>query len=228
MTAAPTDAASSTAQGADQGAGQWLKLLLEAGPLLVFFVANAAFGLIPGTAAFVVATVASLIASRLLMGRVPVMPLVGGVFVIVFGGLTVLLDDDLFIKIKPTIVNLLFAAILAVGLASGRHFLKLVFDGAFQLTERGWRVLTLRWSLFFVVLAVINEVVWRGFSSDTWVAFKVFGILPLTVLFSLSQIPLLLRHRLEEADGAGTPDAQEGAAPAEGSEAAAGARAPAG
>jgi intracellular septation protein len=190
-------AANSAANGVE-GAGQWLKLLLEAGPLVVFFLTNAWYGLIPGTAAFVVATVASLIASRILLRRVPVMPLIGGVFVIVFGGLTVLLDDDLFIKIKPTIVNLLFAAILAGGLATGRHFLKLVFDGAFHLTERGWAILTVRWTLFFVVLAILNEIVWRGFSSDTWVAFKVFGILPLTLVFSLAQIPLLMRHRLED------------------------------
>jgi len=183
----------------ENGTNHWLKLLLEAGPLLVFFLTNAWFGLIEGTAAFVVATVASLIASRMLMGRIPVMPLVGGVFVIVFGGLTILLDDDLFIKIKPTIVNLLFAGILTAGLVSGRHFLKLVFDGAFHLTDRGWQVLTVRWAIFFVALAVINEVVWRNFSSDTWVTFKVFGILPLTLVFSFAQIPLLLRHKLEDA-----------------------------
>lgn len=196
-TRAPEDsAAEPTADG--DGANQWLKLLLEAGPLLVFFLANAWYGLIPGTAAFVVATVASLIASRILLRRVPVMPLIGGVFVILFGGLTVLLDDDLFIKIKPTIVNLLFASLLAAGLVTRRHFLKLVFDGAFHLTERGWTVLTLRWVGFFVVLAVLNEIVWRGFSSDTWVAFKVFGILPLTLVFSLAQVPLILRHRADD------------------------------
>ena len=191
--------------GGGEGAGQWLKLVLEAGPLLVFFLGNAWYGLIPGTAAFVVATVASLIVSRLLLRRVPVMPLIGGVFVIVFGGLTVLLDDDLFIKIKPTIVNLLFAGLLAGGLATGRHFLKLVFDGAFHLTDRGWMLLTVRWVGFFVVLAVLNEAVWRGFSTDTWVAFKVFGILPLTLLFSLAQVPLILRYRVEDTRAAPSP-----------------------
>jgi len=167
------------------------------GPLIVFFLGNTWFGLIPGTAAFVVATVVSLLASRVLLRRIPVMPLVGGVFVILFGGLTVLLDDDLFIKIKPTIVNLLFAGLLLAGQLTGRHFLKLVFDGAFHLTDQGWRILTWRWVAFFVFLAVLNEVVWRTFSSDTWVAFKVFGNLPLTIAFSLAQIPLLLRHRQE-------------------------------
>ncbi|WP_299444178.1 septation protein A [uncultured Rhodospira sp.] len=203
----PDPSSGPTPEAAGGGQGQWLKLVLEAGPLLVFFLTNAWFGLITGTAAFVVATAVSLVASRVLMGRVPVMPLVGGVFVMVFGGLTVLLDDDLFIKIKPTIVNLLFSAILVAGLLSGRHFLKLVFDGAFHLTERGWRLLTVRWSLFFVVLAVLNEVVWRTFSSDTWVAFKVFGILPLTLLFSVAQVPLLMRHRVDEAKEAGAETA---------------------
>lgn len=209
MTAAQPDKSegADTQHGADapDGKGQLLKLALEAGPLLVFFLTNAWFGLMIGTAAFVAVTVVSLIVSRLLLGRIPVMPLVGGVFVIIFGGLTVLLDDELFIKIKPTIVNLLFAAILAAGLVTGRHFLKLVFDGAFHLTERGWTLLTVRWTAFFVVLAIINEVVWRGFSSDTWVAFKVFGILPLTLVFSFAQIPLLLRHRVENAEEATAP-----------------------
>jgi len=203
MSADAAEDKTSSTDAAGGGQGQWLKLVLEAGPLLVFFLTNAWFGLITGTAAFVVATAVSLVASRVLMGRVPVMPLVGGVFVLVFGGLTVLLDDDLFIKIKPTIVNLLFSAILVAGLLSGRHFLKLVFDGAFHLTERGWYLLTVRWSLFFVVLAVLNEVVWRTFSSDTWVAFKVFGILPLTLVFSVAQVPLLMRHRVDEAEEAG-------------------------
>ncbi|SDE29055.1 septation protein A [Rhodospira trueperi] len=204
----PLSTAASEGAACEGNPRQWLKLLLEAGPLLVFFLTNAWFGLITGTAVFVGATAVSLVASRVLMGRIPVMPLVGGVFVLVFGGLTVLLEDDLFIKIKPTIVNLLFSAILFAGLVSGRHFLKLIFDGAFHLTERGWTVLTLRWGLFFIALAVLNEVVWRGFSSDTWVAFKVFGILPLTLLFSVAQIPLLMRHQVAEAgatgDGSGT------------------------
>ncbi|MBB4266262.1 septation protein A [Roseospira visakhapatnamensis] len=189
-----------------QSPNQWLKLALEMGPLLVFFLCNSWFGLIPGTAVFIVATAVSLLASRVLLRRIPVMPLVGGVFVIVFGGLTVLLDDDLFIKIKPTIVNLLFASLLVVGQLSGRHFLKLVFDGALHLKDRGWRILTWRWVAFFVFLALVNEVVWRTFSSDTWVTFKVFGNLPLTIAFSMAQIPLLLRYRMEDpAETASTP-----------------------
>ncbi|ABC23452.1 septation protein A [Rhodospirillum rubrum] len=175
---------------------QFSKLALEAGPLIIFFVANATTNLITATAIFVAATLASLALSWALLRKVPVMPLVGGVFVVVFGGLTVFLGDDLFIKIKPTIVNLLFAAILFVGLATGRLFIKLVLESALAMSEAGWRALTWRWAIFFVVLAIINEAVWRNFSSDTWVAFKVWGMMPLTIVFSAAQIPLLLRHQL--------------------------------
>lgn len=177
---------------------QWLKLLLEAGPLLVFFVANTQYGILTGTAAFVVATVIALALSWAIAKSVPTLPLVSGVFVLVFGGLTVALEDDLFIKLKPTLVNVLFAGALAFGLATGRNFLKLVFGHAFTLDDDGWRKLTIRWAVFFLVLAVLNEIVWRGFDTDTWVSFKVFGILPLTLLFSLSQLPLLMKHQQEE------------------------------
>jgi len=202
----PTPETPATTPKTEAGSGQWTKLLLEVGPLLVFFLGNTWYGLIPGTAAFVVATVASLAVSWLLLRRIPVMPLVGGVFVILFGGLTVLLKDDVFIKIKPTVVNVIFAGILLAGQLSGRNFLKLVFDGAFHLTETGWRILTWRWVGFFLVLAVLNLIVWQAFSSDTWVAFKVFGNLPLTIAFSLAQIPLLLRHQLnKEPEGDTAP-----------------------
>lgn len=176
-----------------------MKLALEAGPLIVFFIANATTNLITATAIFVATTVAALGLSWTLSRKVPVMPLVGGVFVVVFGGLTVMLGDDTFIKIKPTIVNLLFSAILFVGLATERLFLKLVLESAMVLDDAGWRSLTLRWGAYFLVLAGLNEIVWRNFDSDTWVAFKVWGIMPLTLVFSALQIPLILRHQIEEA-----------------------------
>jgi intracellular septation protein len=178
---------------------QAIKLAVELGPLLVFFVANSRYGIFAGTGAFMVATVVALITSRTLLGRIATMPLVTSVFVLVFGGLTLWLQDDHFIKIKPTIVNGLFAAILFAGLASGRLFLKIVFGDVMRISEEGWRVLTLRWALFFVFLALLNEVVWRGFSTDTWVAFKVFGIMPITFVFALSQIGLLKKYEISSS-----------------------------
>ena len=123
------------------------------------------------------------------------MPLVGGFFVLVFGGLTIWLQDEIFIKLKPTIVNCLFGSILGGGLLLfDRPLLKLIFGTAFQLTEEGWRKLTIRWALFFFVLAAINEVMWRGFSTETWIASKMFLSFPLTLVFAFLQVPLLKRH----------------------------------
>jgi intracellular septation protein len=161
---------------------------------VVFFVVNARAGIFWGTGIFMAATVVSLIASRILLGRIPVMPLVTGACVLVFGGLTLWLQDDHFIKIKPTIVNALFASVLFGGLLYGQSFLKIVFGEVFHLTEDGWRKLTLRWACFFVFLAMLNEVVWRTFSTDVWVSFKVFGIMPLTMAFAVAQIGLLRQY----------------------------------
>ncbi|SOD99934.1 intracellular septation protein [Caenispirillum bisanense] len=177
---------------------QWLKLLLEAGPLVIFFIGNNKFGIIPATAAFVAATVVSLAVTWTLARKLPVVPLVSGIFVVGFGGLTILLEDDLFIKLKPTIVNALFAATLFVSLFLRKNVLKIVFDAAFHLTDEGWRKLTWRWAWFFVLLAVLNEIVWRSFETDVWVQFKVFGIMPLTIVFSLTLIPLLTKYHPEK------------------------------
>lgn len=175
---------------------QLIKLAVELGPLLAFFIANARAGIFWGTGVFMVATAVSLFVSRALLGRIPTMPLVTGVFVLIFGGLTLWLQDDLFIKLKPTIVNSLFALILFGGLAFGKSLLKHVFGEVMRLTDEGWRQLTMRWGLFFIALAIVNEVVWRSFSTDFWVSFKVFGIMPLTMLFALSQVGLMKRHEL--------------------------------
>ncbi|WP_404426776.1 septation protein A [Thalassospira australica] len=180
---------------------QLTKLALEMGPLILFFAVNATTNLMTATAVFVTATVVSLAVSYVIARTIPVMPLIGGVFVIVFGGLTLYLDNDLFIKIKPTIVNMLFASILFGGLMAGKLFLKLVLESAFKATDEGWRILTWRWSIFFIVLAVVNEIVWRNFSTDTWVAFKVWGIMPLTMLFGMAQVPILMKHQLPEEEG---------------------------
>jgi intracellular septation protein len=173
-----------------------LKLALEFGPLAIFFVANSARGIYVGTGAFMAATVVALAISYAITRSVPVMPLVTAIFVVVFGGLTLLLANELFIKIKPTIVNLAFAGILLFGLRTGRLFIKVVLESAVHLTEQGWLILTRAWIGFFIVLAALNEVIWRSTSTDTWVAFKVFGIMPLTVLFSISMVPVMLRHSL--------------------------------
>ncbi len=192
-----------------------LKLALELGPLGIFFFANAygdrladafpplaALGgrLFIATAFFIVATAISLSVSFALIRRLPIMPLISGVVVLVFGGLTLILQDETFIKMKPTIVNVLFGSTLLIGLAFGRSLLGYVFDSVFKLDDEGWRKLTFRWGVFFFVLAVLNEVVWRNFSNDFWVNFKVFGIMPITIAFTLAQMPLIQRHALEEAE----------------------------
>jgi intracellular septation protein len=177
---------------------QLWKLLVELGPLLVFFFVNARAGIFYGTGIFVLATVVSLVASRVMFGKLAIMPLVSAFFVVVFGGMTLWLQDDVFIKLKPTIVNGIFAAILLGGLAAGHSLLRHLFGDVFRLTDEGWRQLTLRWGLFFIVLAGLNEVVWRNFSTDTWVSFKVFGIMPLTMIFGIAQMGLLKRHEIKQ------------------------------
>ena len=177
-----------------------LKLLLELGPLLLFFIGNARWGIFTATAVFMVAVIAALIASYVLTRHLPIMTIVSAVIVIVFGGLTLALQNDVFIKLKPTIIYVLFGAVLLGGLMFGKSFLGVVFDSLFHLTEEGWRKLTLRWALFFLVLAVLNEIVWRSTSTDVWVDFKVFGVMPLTLVFGALQYPLLKKYAVEPAE----------------------------
>jgi intracellular septation protein len=182
----------------DQRLNPFLKLLLELGPLGVFFFANQRAGIFTATAIFIAATLLALGVHYWLVRKLPVMPLVSGVVVVVFGGLTLALQDELFIKLKPTIVNTMFGLVLLGGLWLGRPLLAVVLDSMFELTEEGWRKLTLRWAIFFFVLAALNEVVWRTQTTDFWVSFKVFGIMPLTVAFALAQTPLLMRHEVKK------------------------------
>ncbi len=174
-----------------------VRLAIELGPLLIFFFANARWNIYVGTAAFMAAIAVSFSISLWMERRVPVMPLVTAVVVLVFGGLTLFLHDEVFIKLKPTILYSLFAAVLVFGLVTGRNFLQIVLGSVLQVDARGWRILTIRWAIFFVAMAVVNELVWRNFSTDTWVSFKLFGFLPLTFAFSLAQVPLLNRHQIE-------------------------------
>jgi intracellular septation protein len=183
-----------------------LKLALELGPLALFFFGNAygdRFGFPEGqrifaaTGVFIVATVIALGISYLLVRKLPIMPVVSGIVVVVFGGLTLFLQDETF---KPTIVNTMFGIVLLGGLYFRKPLLQIVLDSVFDLDEAGWRKLTLRWALFFFALAAINEIVWRTQTTDFWVSFKVFGIMPLTIAFALAQTPLLLRHEIKKAE----------------------------
>ena len=173
---------------------QLIKMALELGPLVVFFIANARADIFVATAWFMGAMVVSLALTWAILRRIAVMPLVTGVVVLVFGGLTLWLQDDTFIKMKPTITNSLFAAVLLGGLLFGQSLLKYVFGDVYKLRPEGWSKLTLNWGLFLVALAIINEILWRNFSTDIWVAFKVWGVMPLTVIFSLTQVSLLNKY----------------------------------
>ena len=171
-----------------------LKLVLDIGPLILFFAANAKLGIYVATGAFMVAVLAALAVAYALTRRIEIMPLVTAVIVLVFGGLTIFLHDELFIKLKPTIIYVLFAGALFFGLAFDKPLLGMVFDSVFNLTEEGWRKLTWRWALFFVFLAVVNEVVWRTQPDSTWVIFRFPGLMILTVLFSMTQAPVMMKH----------------------------------
>lgn len=171
-----------------------LKLLIEVGPLVAFFAAYGRAGIYWATGILMVATVVALLASWRLLGKVSAVPVVTAVLVVIFGGLTFALDDPRFIKMKPTMINLVFAAVLVIGVAMGKSPLKLMLGEAFSLTAEGWKVLSYRWAAFFIVLALANEIVWRNFSEAAWVNFKVFGILPLTFLFAMAQIGVVRRY----------------------------------
>ncbi len=177
-----------------------LKLALELGPLGIFFLANQRAGIFTATGIFIAATLVSLAIHYALVRKLPIVPLVSGVVVVVFGGLTLFLQDELFIKLKPTIVNTLFGLTLLGGLYFRKPLLAIVMDSMFNLTDEGWRKLTFRWAIFFFVLAALNEIVWRTQTTDFWVSFKVFGIMPITIAFALAQTPLLMRYEVKDSE----------------------------
>ena len=175
-----------------------LKFALELGPLALFFLAYWKLGIMAATGVMVAAVLASLAVSWVKLKRLPIMPLVTAVIVVVFGGLTFYFNDTTFIKMKPTVLYSLFAAALFFGLAFHRPILQVMFDGALNLTEQGWRILSWRWAFFFAFLAALNEFVWRHYSESAWVTFKSFGFMPLTVLFALAQTPVILKHERKD------------------------------
>lgn len=176
-----------------------MKFLLEILPLAAFFIAYQKADLMVATAVLMGATLISVGILYLKDKKVPLNPLISAALVGVFGGLTLALNNDIFIKMKPTILNLLFAVILVVGVRMGKPPLKYLMQAAMQMTEEGWRGLSLRWAGLFVFLAVVNEIVWRTQPEAFWVNFKVFGMLPITLLFLLSQIPFIQRHIIDNS-----------------------------
>lgn len=175
----------------------WLKLAIDIGPLVVFFAGFNLYGLFWATGAFMLATATALAVSWALTRRIPLTPLIAGGVIFIFGGLTLLLHDEIFIKMKPTILNTLFAIVLMGGLATGRLYLKRLLGKTIDLADEGWHGLTVRWCLFFIFMACLNEAVWRNYSTELWVNFKVFGMLPLSIAFALMQIPYMRRHELK-------------------------------
>jgi intracellular septation protein len=178
----------------------WLKPAIEYGPLGVFFIAYLKFDLLTATGALMAATAIALAVSYIMERRVPIVLVVTAVVVLVFGGLTLYFDDERFIKMKPTIVQALFAVVLLGGLMLRKPLLKPLLSAAWQLTDRGWQLLTLRFGLFFAVMALVNEIVWRTQSTDFWVNYKIFGALALTFAFTASQAPLIMRCQVDPED----------------------------
>lgn len=175
-----------------------MKLLIEMGPLVAFFIANWKAGIFWGTGVFMVATAIALAASWIMTRKLAMVPLVSAVFVALFGALTLWLQSDIFIKVKVTLINALFGTLLLGGAAFGRHYLKLVMGEAIKLQEQAWRTLSIRWGVFFFALAILNEFVWRNFTTDQWVNFKVFGLLPITLIFAFANAPYMTKHIIEE------------------------------
>jgi intracellular septation protein len=188
-----------------------LKIALDMGPLVVFFGTYAwaksdaleagvtdIKRIVYATTALMIATAVSLIASRVLLKRIPLMPMVTGVFVLIFGSLTIYLRNPTFIYIKPTILYLMFASALAGGLYFRKLLLKNLLSEALQMQDEGWRRLTQRWIGFFLVLAILNEAVWRNFPEATWVAFKSFGVMPLSIIFMAAQISLIMKYQIPD------------------------------
>ena len=175
----------------------WLRPVVEYGPIAAFFIAYSIADLFVATASIMVATALALALSYIMERRIPMMPLITAGIIGVFGGLTLWLQDEAFIKMKPTIIQVIIGTVLYSGLLTKRLFLKSLMGAAWHITDEGWRVLTVRFALFFFLMGALNEVVWRTQSTDLWVNFKVFGLMGLTIVFILTQLPLLKRFAIE-------------------------------
>lgn len=197
----PTDSPS-TAGKAPASPG--LRMLIDFGPLAIFFLVNSFMGgpqlgrMLAATAAFMVAIFVAMGVSLWKTKHISPMLWISGVLVLVFGGLTLWFHDETFIKVKPTIVYTMFATVLAYGLATKKPLLQMLLESAYPgLSPRGWRLLTINWAIFFVAMAILNELVWRTQGWDFWVGFKLWGAIPLTLIFAFGNIPMLLRHGLK-------------------------------
>ena len=174
------------------------KLLIDIGPLAVFFIFYSRGDLKSAIIPFMIATIIAVLFSYIMEKKIPVMPTVGAFIILIFGGLTIYFDNEVFFKMKPTIINLLFALILYGGVIVKKPLLKFLLGAAIKLEDEGWKILTQRWISFFIALAVLNEIVWRTQSTDIWVNFKVFGILPITFIFTMTQFPLIKKYQIED------------------------------
>ena len=177
----------------------FLKFITDFGPLLIFFTVYYKSGndLRIAIPPLIVATLISVILIYFIEKKIPYVPLIGGIIISLFGGLTLYFNNPIFLYLKPTIINLIFAAALLVGkIFMKKNFLKTFFKSAFQLNELGWDKLNFRWAMFFIFLAFLNEIVWRTQSESMWVNFKVWGILPLTFIFTALQLPLINKHKI--------------------------------
>ena len=188
----------------DNGPGMAAKLAIDVGPILIFFLVNgfapvpSMFRIFYATGAFMMAMLAAMLISQIRYRHISAMLWFSGGMVLVLGSITIWLHNETFIKIKPTIYYASIAALLFFGLYTGRNLLKMVLGTAYPgLSERGWKLLSRNWALFFLAMAVVNEMVWRNTTTDFWVGFKLWGALPATILFALANIPMLMRHGLQ-------------------------------
>ena len=174
------------------------KLLIDIGPLAVFFVFYTRSDLKTAILPFMIATIIAVLFSYIVEKKIPIMPTVGAAIILVFGGLTIYFDNETFFKMKPTIINLLFAGILYGGIILNKSLLRYLLGAALKLRDKGWDILTKRWIGFFIALAILNEIIWRTQTTDIWVNFKVFGILPITFIFTLTQFSTIKKYQIED------------------------------